>query len=90
MAYEITSSRPWFDAKLTNSLIAVTADNFETRLAAGASGNVAPPATYTAADISATYVEAEVQAIADALEANNTALRALITALDTRGVITTA
>ena len=40
-----------------------------TAAAAATATNPTAPAAYTAADISTTYVEAEVQAVADALEA---------------------
>lgn len=40
---------------------------------------VAAPAAYAAADISASYVEAEVQAVADALEALRDEVAALVT-----------
>lgn len=48
---------------------------------------VAKNAAYTAADISAAYVEAEVQAIDDQLELTNTKLRELITDLQALGII---
>jgi hypothetical protein len=48
---------------------------------------VAVNAAYVAANISATYVEAEVQAVADQLVLTNTKLRELITDLQSIGVI---
>lgn len=48
---------------------------------------VAVNATYAAADISASYTEAEVQAIADQLVLTNTKLRELITDLQSLGII---
>lgn len=48
---------------------------------------VAVNAAYVAANISGTYVEAEVQAIADQLVLTNTKLRELITDLQSIGII---
>lgn len=49
---------------------------------------VAKNATYVAANISGSYTEAEVQAVADQLVLTNTKLRELITDLQSIGLIT--
>lgn len=56
-------------------------------LSTGRAPVVAKNATYVAANISGTYVEAEVQAIADQLVLTNTKLRELITDLQGIGVV---
>ena len=48
---------------------------------------VAKNATYVAANISGSYTEAEVQAVADQLVLTNTKLRELITDLQALGLI---
>jgi hypothetical protein len=96
----ITTPRPWFIAKLqmaasVTAITAIVSAAYSTLLGAGtgawtawtgtaARGTVA---TYTAADISASPTEAEVQAIADATQANSRAIKALIDDLKTRGIL---
>lgn len=92
MAHVINSSRPWFLAKLTKyttdlaSLVtgAIQTGSWTAWTGTAARGTVA---TYTAADISASPTEAEVQAIANAAQANSRAIKALIDDLKAAGIL---
>lgn len=86
------SENLWFERKLEASPQMegkLDVDEFETVLAEGASGDVTPPASYSAPTISAEFDQGEVQGIANAAAATNAALIDLIAALEARGIITT-
>jgi hypothetical protein len=88
MAYNIVGPRPWFVAKLTRFLGEGLASTAISSVAAWTgTATRTTKAAYTAPDISAAYVEAEVQGIATATADVSQAFKALTDDLRTRGII---